>query len=380
MIVTLVIHVDLRNGRGSEKVLLNILKHKPEDIQLKIIETDYIESQRISGEEINNYLKNVELIKIHRNVIGKKMDSVFKIILNNIIFRSYYKDIKNINQNDFKNIKKTDVVYLFNNFYAILFRNSNIPVIGSNHAIDPSLFFDKNIIKRLYYLLYYKIYFKPMNGYHVFPKNEYIIKKLENKFKMKYNFVLTNGVDTKTFYPDYNIKNKKLKVFFIASLTYKKGLDILLPLIDKFRDNENVEFNIAGDGPLKNEIIKRKNIIYHGIVNENKLSELYRTSDLFVYPSKDDYYGLVVLESLSSGLFVLCSENLKGNFDDFKNKYLLYIENNVDSYYNIINNIIENRDIIKHDKILEYNYIKDNYDWEIISKKFYDYLKNFKKL
>ncbi len=379
MIITLVIHVDLRNGRGSEKVLLNILKYKPENIQIKIIETDYIENQRISDEEINDYLKNVDLIKIHRNVIGKKMDSVFKIILNNIIFRSYYKDIKNISKDDLKNIKKTDIAYLFNNFYAILFTNSNLPVIGSNHAIDPSLFFDKNVIKRLYYLLYYKIYFKSINGYHVFPKNEYIIKKLENKFKMKYNFVLTNGVDTKIFYPDYNIKNKKLKVFFIASLTYKKGLDILLPLIDKFGNNGNIEFNIAGDGPLKKEIVKRKNIIYHGIVSENRLSELYRTSDLFVYPSKDDYYGLVVLESLSSGLFVLCSENLKGNFDDFKNKYLLYIENNVDSYYNIINNIIKNRDIINHDKILGYNYIKDNYDWEVIGKKFFDYLKNFKK-
>ena len=57
MIITLVIHVDLRNGRGSEKVLLNILKYKPENIQIKIIETDYIENQRISDEEINNYLK-----------------------------------------------------------------------------------------------------------------------------------------------------------------------------------------------------------------------------------------------------------------------------------------------------------------------------------
>ena len=77
------------------------------------------------------------------------------------------------------------------------------------------------------------------------------------------------------------------------------------------------------------------------------------------------------MQALSSGLYVLTGDFFKGIFDDF-NKYLEYLPMNVDAFYNRINEIIADRKIIEHSKQEEYDYVKNNYDWSIIAKKFYD--------
>jgi glycosyltransferase involved in cell wall biosynthesis len=200
-----------------------------------------------------------------------------------------------------------------------------------------------------------------------------------NSFRTRFNMVLSNGVDTDTYYPENRIVNDKLKVFFVASLTKRKGLDILLPLIDRFENNSDIEFYVAGGGPLEGEVKKRKNITYLGVLDEKELASEYRKCDLFVYPSHDDFYGLVVLEALSSGLYVLCGEFLKGNFDDFEGRYLEYIKMNVHSFYLRIVNIMNDRSIIMHSKEDEYDYVKSNYDWKVVSSTFYQEMRRLYK-
>lgn len=373
MRIVFAIHVDLRNGRGSEKVLLNLLKYKPDNLQVMILETDYLERQRIPDNILDEALKGGELIQIHRTLTGKYPNSFMGIVLNNIILRNFIKDRNRIKDSDIiKKLGEYDAAYLFSNFFAIYFDKNKIPVIGSNHSIDPSLFFSDNLVKRCFYRLYWKIYFKNLNGYHVFPRNEAILKKLETKFGTRYNMVLSNGVDTKLFFPNYNVENKILKILFVASLQKSKGLDILLPLADMFTEDDRLEFHVVGGGPLEKDVNRRKNIKYHKILDDKSLSSLYRESDLFVYPSHDDYYGLVVLEAISSGLYVLVGEYLKGNFDQFEGHYLEYLPMNVESFYHRISDILSDRKIISHNKHYEYEFVRNNYDWSIISKHFYE--------
>lgn len=359
----------LSSGRGSENVLFNLLRYKPDDIKISIVETDFIDQQRISPDELEEITSNVKLIRIHRNY--HKYNNIFDLFKIFIIYGiPFFSDLKDLNNKEkLFEIRNTDLVYLFFNPYSIFFYNLKIPIIGSTHAMK----IDNRLTSKMKNKFYSLLYCKNINGFHAFPKYKYIL----NNPKFKYKMELSNGVNTSLYYPDYNVNNKKIKFLFVAALVRDKGLDILLPLIDKFKNNNEIEFHIAGTGPLVNEIKKRNNIIYHGVVNNDELSKLYRESDVFVYPSHNDSYSMVTLEALSSGLYVLCSDYLKGNFDDFENKYLEYLPLNVDSFYNRINDIIKNRDIIRHDKESEYNYIKNNYSWEIISRKFYDYMIKF---
>ena len=49
---------------------------------------------------------------------------------------------------------------------------------------------------------------------------------------------------------------------------------------------------------------------------------------------------------------------------------------NVESFYGRINEIIKDKSIIDHNKQEEQEYVKNNYDWSIIAKKFYDNMEN----
>jgi glycosyltransferase involved in cell wall biosynthesis len=364
----------LETGRGTENVLFNLLKYKPLEIDADVIVPMRNNGIRVSESLIKGKLSNAKLIRI--NVDINNEDSSFKIIFTKLLLKPIVKDLRKYKNTEIlQKIRDTDIVYLFYNPYSIFFYEMDIPIIGSNHTDGLEVFKKhKSLIQNKYYQHIHKLYYKNINGLHVFPNNADI---LQSHKALKYNIILPNGIDTSMFYPDYNVKNERLRLFFVASLEYGKGLDILLPLIDKFKNNNNVEFHIAGSGSLVNEIKKRNNIIYHGVVDNNELSKLYRESDVFIYPSHSDTYSLVTLEALSSGLYVLCSDYLRQIFDDFEDKYLEYLALEIDVWYNKISEIINNREMIKHDKNNEYDYIKNNYSWEIISKKFYEYLIKF---
>ena len=74
-------------------------------------------------------------------------------------------------------------------------------------------------------------------------------------------YIIPNGIDTKIFKPlNKKLAKKELKisekfsVLFIAQVAfdnYRKGTDILKKVLDTFRENENIQFLIAGIGSEK---------------------------------------------------------------------------------------------------------------------------------
>lgn len=366
----------LITGRGGENVLFNLLRFKPSDIEVTIIEPDFILGPpRISVNEVIKLTQNCEIIKIKKYTYNNEK------AISNLFIRFFF----NFYKRDYKwskkcglleKIRNTNVTYLFDNGYSIFFKNTKLPVIGTSHNFDFFRGIQKKtlknqIIKNISLKKYYLLYFRYINGFHVF-----IEKKELEQLDLKYKMVLPNGIDTKTFYPDYEVDNKILKFLFVGLLHPNKGLDILLPIIGKLNDSK-AEFHIVGVGDQEEEIRKNKNVIYHGLVDNDNLAKIYRGCDVLIYPSHADTYSLVVLEALASGLYVLTGEYLRGVFDDFECKYLEYLQMNIGSFYNRVVEIIKNKEIIAHDKKREYEYVTEYYDWGIIAKKFYEYMRQF---
>lgn len=369
---------DLRTGRGVENVIFNLIKYSPDDVQIILIQTDRLPNKRVSEDYVLEILKGTDIITIHRH--GAQFKSKFMMFLEEFLIRPAILDYRQaIKEGKFENLGHIDLAYLFYNHYSIFFKKYKIPIIGAGHTDplkNPRMFSRKNLKNILYYLLYYKIYFKIyfkyLNGYHAFPKDVDIFKYL----KFKYEMVLPNGIDTSIYYPDFGDKPRKVTFFFNAALNYRKGLDIILSMLDML-GNIEIEFHIAGSGELEDVIKNKKNIIYHGVPSNEELSRLYRTFEVFVYPSREDYFPLVVLQALASGMYVLVGDFLRGVFDEFEGKYLEYVSMNPEAFAKRIEEILKNPEIIDHDKKLEYEYIKQNYDWSVIAKKFYDYLREF---
>jgi glycosyltransferase involved in cell wall biosynthesis len=60
---------------------------------------------------------------------------------------------------------------------------------------------------------------------------------------------------------------------------------------------------VAGAGPALAGIKARyPGVNYLGVLNPRELSEVYASADAFVFPSKTDTFGLVLLEAMACGL------------------------------------------------------------------------------
>ncbi|HVK17680.1 MAG TPA: glycosyltransferase family 1 protein [Fimbriiglobus sp.] len=60
---------------------------------------------------------------------------------------------------------------------------------------------------------------------------------------------------------------------------------------------------VVGDGPTRPELAKRyPEVVFLGYRQGEALGECYATADLFVFPSKTDTFGIVLIEALASGL------------------------------------------------------------------------------
>ena len=94
------------------------------------------------------------------------------------------------------------------------------------------------------------------------------------------------------------------------------------------------ELHIVGTGRLSPLVSKLKidGLIYHGSLFDKELQEMYRSCDVFVFPTEWDAQPTVVVEAVSSGLFTICSDYLKGVFDDFLDSgFLEYVKLSTES-------------------------------------------------
>lgn len=126
------------------------------------------------------------------------------------------------------------------------------------------------------------------------------------------------------------LKLKELKegfiCLFVGRLVPGKGVEELLEASKKTKD---VNFLIVGDGPLKNEVIKRQtqaNLIFVGKVDNNKLPTYYNAADMLIVPSThEEGFGRVILEALSCGLPVIAS-NRGGIREALSSKVGIFID------------------------------------------------------
>lgn len=103
---------------------------------------------------------------------------------------------------------------------------------------------------------------------------------------------------------------EKYVILYVGQLIYRKGIDILLKSIKGINKKEEIGLYIVG-GEIKKEykiIIEEENISnIHFIPFKNKssLTSFYQAADLFILPTREDIWGLVINEAMSYGLPVI---------------------------------------------------------------------------
>ncbi|MEN5278549.1 glycosyltransferase family 1 protein [Brucella sp. TWI432] len=109
----------------------------------------------------------------------------------------------------------------------------------------------------------------------------------------------TRGVDRTLFHPRDDVARDLPKPVFICvgRVATEKNLPAFLEL-----DLPGTKL-IVGDGPALNDFRSRfPDTVFIGKKEGKELAQVYASADVFVFPSRTDTFGLVLLEAISSGL------------------------------------------------------------------------------
>jgi glycosyltransferase involved in cell wall biosynthesis len=128
---------------------------------------------------------------------------------------------------------------------------------------------------------------------------------------------IPNGVDTARFSPAAPAVRERCELLFTGRLAPQKGVDVLLNALTKVCGAWRLR--IAGDGPERERLAAlskhlgiAKQVEFLGWAQRDELPALYRSADIFVFPSYDEGMPNVVLEALASGLPVVATR-IAGN-------------------------------------------------------------------
>jgi glycosyltransferase involved in cell wall biosynthesis len=228
-------------------------------------------------------------------------------------------------------------------------------------------------------------------AWRVIVNSEYMRKEVSDLFNVPSDklAVIPNGIDlnkfdkyrrNEAFRRNYAMDDEKI-VFFVGRLVNEKGAHILIDSIPKILANLNkVKFVISGKGPQM-EFLKQKacdlkisgKIYFTGYINDEELCNLYKNSDMAVFPSLYEPFGIVALEGMVADLPVVVSDT--GGFGDI-------VEHGVDGMKAYTGNANSLADSIlellcnpeKAEKIKKraYEKVKHTYNWDVISEQIMD--------
>ena len=135
------------------------------------------------------------------------------------------------------------------------------------------------------------------NSSAVMVSSNSIIDEL-NSHGIKRTVKWSRGVDIKAFNPKNKIDlNLEKPIYlYVGRISKEKSLEDFLKL------NLKGTKLLVGDGPSKKKLEKKyTDAVFVGAKKGNELAQYYASSDIFVFPSKTDTFGIVVLESLNCG-------------------------------------------------------------------------------
>lgn len=139
---------------------------------------------------------------------------------------------------------------------------------------------------------------------------------------------------------DQTKKNDKINVLNIGLFCENKNQKEVLQYAKKL---SHINFHLVGNSAFKDywesirdEILKLKNVIYHGELNREEIDKLYRECDIFLFTSKNEYNPLVIAEAASYGLDIITHKHESCDFLK-KIERVYYIDDNIEDNYNIIN-------------------------------------------
>jgi glycosyltransferase involved in cell wall biosynthesis/protein-L-isoaspartate O-methyltransferase len=196
-------------------------------------------------------------------------------------------------------------------------------------------------------------------------------------FSRKDIVVIEGGADTKRFVPlstilekvqlrkKYGIPIDKVVCAYTASLTYRKGWDVVQRLSECFPDL----FFLCTTRDFRKNNIAGLEIPY------DQIHEIYQLSDIYLYPSRYDGFSLGLIEAMSCGLPFIGFPS--GFCRDLKSNpsFSFYIAENEEEFVKLLREL-SNDESLRLALGTKCRRFAENHDWDSVAKKIDVVLKN----
>jgi glycosyltransferase involved in cell wall biosynthesis len=210
-------------------------------------------------------------------------------------------------------------------------------------------FFEK--ISRIYERICYR------NCDMITVTTEEVKKRIVDTYKISTDkiILLPNGVDTKLFKPT---SVKKNRIIYAGNIGFAQDLEKFILAVKKVNEKFPLEFYLVGDGDIKNdlmELVKKEGlediVFFTGPLEREKIPGLIAESLIGVAPLKNLQslnYAIPtkIYEYMSCGVPFIATG--KGEIEYITNisKAGAITDNNIDSIYQIIIGLLENKKLI----------------------------------
>lgn len=309
-----------------------------------------------------------------------------RVKYDNIFFNFFWKIFLlnfNLNKNNCDILFSLDGIVL-RKFKKTIILFQNLIPFNYQEIINYGLSFQ--LIKNIFNYYLYKISSYRADGFIVLSR--YGLNLIEAKtIKLNNVEIIPHGVDSSFF----NISSRKKKKNYITLIYispidhYKHQWNVIEAVIRLNKENHNIRLKLVGsisNKQSKNNLEKQmekanvnKDIIkFYGNLNKKQIIELYKESDVFLFASSCESFGLTLLEGMASNLPVLCSN--KSGMDATTEKKAIYFNPwDFESIKASIEKYIYSSKVTKEQNSKENTQIAKKYSWEKTTDKTFSFIK-----
>lgn len=277
---------------GISSVIMNYYDNTKNNINYDFIVNDYIDD-------------------IYMEKIAKNNDKIYLLRRSPKKLIFWLRDIKKIIEKNGYDIihlhGNSSTIYLESMYLKYYFRDIKIIVHGHSRTTDNVLM--HKILKNIPFKKYdYAFTASEEAGNWLFDNKNFTV--INNGIKV--DSFIYNVQKRKSIRKKLNIPNNAILFLHVGHFNNIKNQELVLQIFERLNlKYSNLFLLFIGDGQHKKKIREQYedgNIIFLSPTSE--IASYYSAADIFLFPSKSESFGMVVLEAECSGLYCIISDEI----------------------------------------------------------------------